>query len=84
VTPPTHLEITSASASVGCAVCKLIIPDASDVIMQVLFGALRCCQRHDLRQCALLDGSVFEALAGTAATLTVLDCEGIGMVRFAA
>ena len=52
--------------------------------MQVLFGALRRCQRLDLEECILLDGSVFSALAGTAATLTDLDCVGIGMVRVAA
>ncbi len=72
------------SADAGCVVCRVTISDASDVIVQVLFGALRCCQRLDLRQCPLLDGSVFEALAGTAATLKDLDCGGIGMVHFAA
>jgi hypothetical protein len=53
-------------------------------MMQVLLGALRCCQRLDLQECVLLEGSVFAALTGTAATLTDLDCEGIGLVRVAA
>ncbi len=51
--------------------------------MQVLFGALRRCQCLDLRGCALLDGSVFGALASTAATLTDLNCDGIGNVSSA-
>lgn len=84
VIPPTHPETISASAYAGCVVRRIIIPDAYDVIVQVLFGALRCCQRLDLRQCPLLDGSVFKALAGTASTLNDLDCGGIGMVHFAA
>ena len=81
---PCSLEMTSASASAGYAVREIHIPVTSSVVTQVLFGALRRCQRLDLKGCVLLDGSVFRALAGTAATLTDLDCEGNGMVRVAA
>jgi hypothetical protein len=53
-------------------------------MMQALFGALRRCQDLDLKGCVLLDGSIFAALAGTAATLIALNCEDIGTVHLAA
>ena len=49
-------------------------------LTQVLFGALRCCRLLDLKGCTQLDGSAFAALAGTAATLTALNCQHIGTV----
>jgi hypothetical protein len=53
-------------------------------MVQVFFGALRRCKDLDLKGGVLLDGSVFQALAGTAAVLTALNCEDVGTVRFAA
>ena len=50
-------------------------------MVQALFGALRHCKDLNLTGCTELDGSVFEMLAGTAATLTALSCENIGTVR---
>lgn len=52
--------------------------------MQALFGSLRRCKDLDLKGCVLLDGIVFETLAGTAAALTALNCEDIGTVHCAA
>ena len=77
------LATASAPASAGCAFCRMLIPATGVLILQMLFGALWRCQRLDLRGCALLDGSVFGALAGAAASLTDLDCEGIGNLSFA-
>ena len=53
-------------------------------LAQKLFGALRHCRDLDMQGCIQLNGSVFASLAGTAATLTTLNCEDIDLVGLTA